>query len=69
MGIFRTVNWRNLLFKAANTAWQAFAVVFILPDDWWDLGAWESMAIAALAAGLSGLKTFVSEWLKSQLSS
>ncbi len=53
------LDWRDLLFRAANTFWQAFTVVFVLPLDALDLSAWETTVAAAAAAGLSALKTFV----------
>ena len=50
---------KDLAVKALNTFWQAFAVVFVLPLDVLDVGAWETTIVAAAAAGLSALKTFV----------
>ena len=51
--------FKDLLVKAFNTFWQAFAVVFVLPINALDLSAWETTLAAAAAAGLSAVKTFV----------
>ena len=58
-----TVNWRDLLGRAANTFWQAFTVVFVLPLDALDLSAWETTVAAGAAAGLSALKGLITELL------
>ncbi len=55
--------WRNLVGRALNTFWQAFTAVFVLPLDALDLSAWETTLAAAAAAGLSAVKTFVTELL------
>ena len=59
--------WEDLLWKAANTFWQAFAVVFVLPLDALDLSAWETTVAAAAAAGLSAVKTFISELIQDRM--
>ena len=58
---------RDLLWRAANTFWQAFAAVFVLPAAFTDFSAWESMIVAAAAAGLSAVKTFVGEYLRTKV--
>ncbi len=61
------VTVKDLLWRAANTFWQTFAAVFVLPASFADFSAWESTLVAAAAAGLSAVKTFVSEYLKSKV--
>ncbi len=58
----------DLLWKAANTFWQAFSVVFVLPLSFVDWSAWESVIVAAAAAGLSAVKTFVGEVIRAKIS-
>ena len=58
--MFVNLDVKDLLYRAFNTFWQAFAVVFVLPLNALDLSAWETALAAAAAAGLSAVKTFVS---------
>ena len=53
-------DFKDLVWRAFNTFWQAFTTAFLIPDSWWDLGAWQAIGFAAVAAGLSAVKTFVS---------
>jgi hypothetical protein len=64
--MLHAVDYRDLAFRALHTFWQTFAVLFVMPDNVWDAGAWQSVAAAAIAAGLSAVKTFISDWLRSQ---
>ena len=50
--------FKNLLYRALHTFWQAFSVAFLMPDSAWDFGALQAAAFAAVAAGLSAVKTF-----------
>ena len=59
--------YKDLVLRAVNTFWQAFAVVFVLPLDVLDVGAWEATTVAAAAAGLSALKTFVAGVIRDRL--
>ena len=54
-----TINWKDLLWRAAHTFYQSFAVVFVMPADFADFSAWESTIVAAVAAGVSAVKTFI----------
>ena len=58
----------ELLWKAANTFWQAFGAVFVLPAAFADFSAWESILVGAAAAGLSAVKTFVGELIRAKIS-
>ena len=58
---------QGLLWKAAHTFWQSFAAVFVLPAAFTDFSAWESVIVAAVAAGLSAVKTFVGEYLRARI--
>ena len=53
------IDYKDLLVKAFNTFWQAFSVVFVLPLNALDVGAWEATLVAAAAAGLSAVKTLI----------
>ncbi len=59
--------YQDLAVKALNTFWQAFAVVFVLPLDVLNVSAWETTIVAAAAAGLSALKTFVAGVISARL--
>ena len=61
------VTVKDLLWRAANTFWQAFIAVFVLPVSFVDWSMWESVGVAAAAAGLSAVKTFVSEWIRTKV--
>ncbi len=52
----------DLLWKAANTFWQTFAAVFVVTD----FSSAKQVGLAAFAAGLSAVKTFVSEYLRTK---
>ena len=56
-------DWRDALWKAANTFWQAFSVVFVA-SDW---ATAKTTAVAGVAAGLAALKTFIAEYIKARL--
>ncbi len=58
---------KDLLWRAANTFWQAFTAVFVLPAAFADFSAWESAVVAGAAAGLSAVKTFVSEYIRTKV--
>ena len=61
--MFEKVDWNDAAFKAVNTFWEAFAVVFVASD-------WTTMkvsAVAGVAAGLAAVKTFVSEFVKARI--
>jgi len=60
-------DWKDLAWKTANTFWQAFAAVFVLPAAFADFSAWESLIVASAAAGLAAVKTFVSEFIQTKL--
>jgi len=60
-------DWQDLLWKTANTFWQAFAAVFVLPAAFADFSAWESVIVGAAAAGLAAVKTFISEFIRSKV--
>jgi len=47
--------WRDFAMRAWKTFFQAFAAAFLIPDAVYDVGAWESAALAAVAAGISAL--------------
>lgn len=56
-------DWKDAAWKAANTFWQSFAVVFVA-SDW---ATAKTTFVAAVAAGLSAVKTFVSEYIKTRV--
>ena len=60
--MFDSIDFKDLLIRAAKTFYQAFAAVFVLPLDALDLSAWETAITAAGAAGLSAVWTFVYGW-------
>ena len=64
--LFKDVEWRNLVGRAWNTFWEAFAIVFVLPLDALDLSAWETTLAAGAAAGLSAVKTFIVAFFKAR---
>lgn len=64
--MFQAVDWQQLTIKALNTFWQAFIAVLVVPADPFDGAAWGAVAMAAIAAGLSAVKTFISDLLRSQ---
>ena len=57
--MFDLVDWQDLAVRAGKTFWQAFAAVFVLPLDAFNVGAWETALVAAAAAGLSAVWTLV----------
>ena len=57
----------DLAWKAANTFWQAFGAVFVLPAAFADFSAWESVLVGAAAAGLSAVKTFIGEYIRTKI--
>lgn len=58
-------DWKDLTYKALNTFWQAAAVVFVFGDA----STMKTTVMAAVAAGLAAVKTFVSEYLRSRVAS
>lgn len=59
---------RNLVWRCLHTFWQTFSVAFLIPDSWWDIGAWKAVGFAALAAALSAVKTFIAGFLAGKTS-
>lgn len=60
------IDWLNLLERAAWTFVEGFLVA--LPATFnmgMDGAAWKSALFAACMAGLSAVKTFLIEWIKS----
>ena len=61
------IDWLNLLERAAWTFVEGFLVA--LPTTFaaeMDGFAWKSALVAAAMAGLSAVKTFLIEWIKSK---
>lgn len=57
--MFEKVDWKDLLWRAFHTFYQAFIVAFAFPAGFADWSAWEAAIVAAAGAGLSAVKTFI----------
>ncbi len=53
----------DLAWRAANTFWQTFAAVFVFTD----FSSVKQVGLAAFAAGLSAVKTFVGDYLRNKV--
>ena len=61
------INWLNILERAGWTFFEGFLVA--LPTTLsieMDGAAWKSAVLAACMAGLSAVKTFLIEWIRSR---
>ena len=56
--MFKNVNWKDLVTRAAWTFLQAFAAVWFLAEQAFDT----ELLVGAVGAGISAVKTFVLFW-------